>query len=55
MWSRSDVLEDGQQSLETSGKGWAQGSSDVSSGLVHECVHRFVCDWKVTEMLRGWA
>lgn len=55
MWSRSDVLEDGQQSLETSGKGWAQGSSDVSGGLVHECVHRFVCDWKVTEMLRGGA
>lgn len=49
------MLEDGQQSLETSGKGLAQGSSDVSGGLVHECVHRFVCDWKVTEMLRGGA
>lgn len=55
MWSRSDVLEDGQQSLETSRKGWAEGSSDISGGLVHECVHRFVYDGKVAEMLRGGA
>lgn len=55
MWSKSEVLEAGQQSSETSGKGLAQGSSDFSGGLVHEYVHRFICDGKVAEMLRVGA
>ena len=52
MWSKSDVLKAGQQSLQTSGKGLAQGSSNFSGRLVHECVHRFICDGKVAGMLR---
>lgn len=53
MWSKSDVLKAGQQSLQTSVKGLAQGSSNFSDGLVHECVHRFIRDGKVAGMLRA--
>lgn len=53
MWSKSDVLKAGQQSLQTSGKGLTQGSSNFSGRLVHECVHRFIRDGKVAGMLRG--
>lgn len=52
MCSNTDMLKDGHQSSETFGKWLAQGELWLHL-LVHECVHRWICDGKVAEILGG--